>query len=483
MLSRVLLPGSLLIFLFCLPAKAQGPCAFGSSANSTKLACAIPYAFGINGLSTDGPLDPAADSLGLVHQTHFESDFTFHLPAVSSTVGSQLTSLPLSSPSSGIIFVLDKSLGVSVPSDASYGPILGERAETIGRHKLFLAFSYQFFNFESVDGADIQNLPAVFKHVDTVRTDVTPNVTCSINTTKNKGLCAFVRDLIVSNNNLSLKVNQYTMFATFGLTRKIDVSVAVPIVNARIGVNTAARVQNNSLTAVHKFDQTRTNCTGSCLAASFFSGGSATGIGDVTFRVKGTIWSGERLALGAGVDVRAPTGDELNYLGSGAAGVRPFAIISYRARISPHASAGYEWNGSSILAGDVVGGRKARLPNRFTYTTGADVLLIPKRLSGAFDIVGQRLYDAQRVQVQATQDLGTCDSPGTSSTGCQNPGPANSYQNFQVATNSYNSTSASMGLRFRPEGRLLITANVLVRLDHGGLRAKPTPLVGLSYTF
>ena len=481
MLSRILLPGSLLLFLFCSPAKAQGPCTLGSNANSTKLACAIPYAFGINGLSTDGPLDPAADSLGLVHQTHFESDFISHLPAVSSTVGSQLTFLPLSSPSSGIIFVLDKSLGVSVPSDASYGPILGERAETIGRHKLFLAFSYQFFNFESVDGTDIQNLPAVFTHVNT--TNPTNGLMCSITNANNRKTCAFVRDLIVTNNSLSLKVNQYTMFATFGLTRKIDVSVAVPIVNARIGVNTTARVQQNSLTAVHKFASPPTNCTGSCSAASFSSGGSATGIGDVTFRVKGTIWSGERLALGAGVDVRAPTGDELDYLGSGAAGVRPFAIISYRARIAPHASAGYEWNGNSILAGDVVGGSKARLPNRFTYTTGADVLLIPRRLSGAFDIVGQRLYDAQRVQVQTTHDLGTCDTPGTSSTGCLNPGPPNSFQNFQVATSSYNSTSASMGMRFRPEGRLLITANVLVRLDHGGLRAKPVPLVGLSYTF
>ena len=52
--------------------------------------------------------------------------------------------------------------------------------------------------------------------------------------------------------------------------------------------------------------------------------------------------------------------------------------------------------------------------------------------------------------------------------------------------NSYNITNASMGIKLRPfpkVSKLVITANVLVRLDEGGLHSKPAPLIGLGYTF
>jgi hypothetical protein len=51
---------------------------------------------------------------------------------------------------------------------------------------------------------------------------------------------------------------------------------------------------------------------------------------------------------------------------------------------------------------------------------------------------------------------------------------------------SYNVTNASMGIKMRPFAslsRLVFTANVLVRLDDGGLRSKAVPLVGVGYTF
>jgi hypothetical protein len=43
-----------------------------------------------------------------------------------------------------------------------------------------------------------------------------------------------------------------------------------------------------------------------------------------------------------------------------------------------------------------------------------------------------------------------------------------------------------MGIKVRPFGkvsRLVFTANVLVRLDDGGLRSKAAPLAGVGYTF
>jgi hypothetical protein len=35
----------------------------------------------------------------------------------------------------------------------------------------------------------------------------------------------------------------------------------------------------------------------------------------------------------------------------------------------------------------------------------------------------------------------------------------------------------------KPVGGLLLTGNVLIKINDGGLRAKFIPLIGLSYTF
>jgi hypothetical protein len=94
-------------------------------------------------------------------------------------------------------------------------------------------------------------------------------------------------------------------------------------------------------------------------------------------------------------------------------GVKPFGVFSYKARVSPHAEVGYEVNGGSTLAGNnlVPSGSatvaKGSLPNRFLYIVGADVV-ITKRLTGAFDIYGQRLFSAPEFVSQPYKDYGNC---------------------------------------------------------------------------
>ena len=48
-------------------------------------------------------------------------------------------------------------------SSESLGPVLSERAETIGKGKLFLGFTFQRIGFDSMDGTDLKNLPLVFR--------------------------------------------------------------------------------------------------------------------------------------------------------------------------------------------------------------------------------------------------------------------------------------------------------------------------------
>ncbi|MGH9455156.1 MAG: transporter, partial [Terriglobia bacterium] len=431
---------------------------------------------------------------------------------INEAVGIQASQLPIASPSSGITFVYDPSLKTFAPStDESLGPIVGDRASTIGKHKLFLGFSYQYFNFDTIDGQSMSNIPTVLQHQPFPVPNPQGLPSCDNQTgltTANgyAGDPCFVRDYIQTSNNIDLTIHQYTVYVTYGITNRLDFSAAIPILNVQMAVSSHATIVPNTVAPSsvgapgnvwHSFNPTNpalaSQCASQvpCLDATFSDSGSAAGIGDVVLRGKYTVYNGERFGVAGGVDVRLPTGDELNFLGSGATGVKPFGVVSYRARISPHAEAGYEWNGDSTLAGTnivpaptgTMPTDKGKLPNRFIYIVGADVRVV-RRLTAAFDIYGQRLFGSPELVSQSYTGLGNCAGP-TDPTGaaCGTYTPGTSHPDIAQRTADINITDASLGLKYRLAGRLVLTGNVLLNLDNGGLRAKAVPLVGVSYTF
>jgi hypothetical protein len=492
--------GPLALLLFWVGgASAQVICPLNGTL-STKLVCAVPQVFGSWGLNAG---NPASESVLLTngHQGHFGNSFLQSIGPLDEAVGVQVSQLPLASPSSGITFIYDPSLKTFSPStDESLGPILGERASTIGRHKLFVGFSYQYFNFGSVDGQNLKDIPAVFQHMD-VPVPNGDNLPACANQTMLPTLepCV-VRDYIQTSNSISLKVNQYTLYGTYGVSPHFDISIAIPILSVQMGVTSNATIVPNSVAPAsknfpsnvwHQFNTTLPQCasvpTGTaCLNATFSDAGNATGIGDVVLRGKYKIYDGERLGVAVGMDIRVPSGDAQNFLGSGATGIKPFAVVSYRGRISPHVEVGQEANLSSILAGNFVGvnasGAPATLPNRFIYVVGADAA-IAKGLSAAFDIYGQRLFHAPKLISLPYQDLGNCSGASPTGAECPTYTPGTTHPNVSEITTDYNITNASLGLKYRVYHNLVITGNVLLKLDNGGLRAKAIPLVGASYNF
>jgi hypothetical protein len=307
-------------------------------------------------------------------------------------------------------------------------------------------------------------LPADFKHIEFQINGQFPE---------------FEQDYITTTNRIDLKLHQITLFGTYGITNRIDVSVAVPILDVRLGVTSNAHIvripacelaDNCSDRSAfggeyHFFDAN--NPFGST-DHTFFNFRHAAGIGDVVFRVKSTLISRERLAIAGGVDVRVPSGDELNFLGSGAAGVKPFLAASYRARISPHANIGYEWNGDSVLAGDVSTGQTARLPNQLFYSGGIDVRL-KTRVTLAADLLGQRVLGGERVATVPFTDV--------------SGNVHNDIADIQPFKGSFLVNNLSVGAKYGIFRNLLLTGNVFFSLNDAGLRAKVVPLAGLSYTF
>src|SRR5215472_7307628 len=328
MLNR--LPTVFLLVFSCGIAFAQNLCPTG--VRSDKLICLLPQVYGIDGLVLTNS------------GSQFQNDFlTSSLRPLNSALARQSALLPLPSPSSGITFTMDPVSKLPIPSVDSLGPIMNDRAETIGKHRVFLGLSYQYLKFNSLDGVDLKALPVVFAQPD----QTVNGIACSTTGNNTGQTCGFIRDVIKTTNRLDLKIHQTITSISFGLTNQIDVSAIIPIDNVRMAIVSDATIVNNSLSGVHSFQRvagcgTTFPSLTPCLTQVFSSVRNVSGIGDITLRVKGTAWKNEETGLALGLDVRVPTGDALNFIGAGAAGIKPFVVLSRRSRISTHVLIGYE---------------------------------------------------------------------------------------------------------------------------------------------
>jgi len=475
----------LLLTLLSVSVGAQSPCS--TTAVSENMICLIPQIYGPSGLDARNP-DPAL-------QGQFGISFlTNSLGSLQSSISRQTALLPLASPASGVIFQWDPAAKAYQDATDSYGPILGERADTLGRYRVFVGFDYQYFRFSTIDGLNMRTLPVVLPQDDYI---VNGTVDCSINSSdpnlnfgdSHSDGCGYIRDVITTQNSFDLKIHQFTTFITFGLTNRIDISVAIPIENVRLGMTSIATISqndspNDNVLPIHAFPS-RSNCAAPCLSMPYSSSSTASGIGDINLRVKAAAWKGEKAALALGADVRTPTGDGLNFLGAGTAGVKPFIIWSYRARLSPHAFVGYEINGSSIVAGDVLTGSKERLPGDLTYAAGADIW-ITKRLTAAADVIGQQLFQDLETKRTTYKEPGQCQDNTSDGVNCDPTLPVLTPKvdsNLTQATGTFNVTNVSLGAKGKLTSTLLLTGNVVLKLNNAGLRSSAIPLVGLSYTF
>jgi hypothetical protein len=405
--------------------------------------------FGPRGLvlnSDDVQLD------GTNHAAHFNSAFQSEFRLMNVALTSQLATVPLPSPASGFTYSFDPGTGTFVRSTRSFGPILADRGETIGRGRIAFGYTYQFFSFDHLDGISLSNVPAVFTH-------------------DNSELGGGRADVVATSNTIEATVSQLTGALTYGLTDRIDVSLAVPVVRTRLALLSNAtihRVGTGSNLGVHYF-RDEDAISGYGPTRQYFSEGSAGGVGDLVARVKATLMREGSRAFAAGLDVRLPTGDDRNLLGSGALGVRPFAAVSASVgRFAPHANVAYQWNGESSLAGDTRADVEADLPDQFTYALGAD-LLVAERLSIVFDLFGQRVVDSPRLVSRQSTRSGIAGSV--------------TLPDILFATESYWTSAGGFGLKANLAQRLLVTFNLRFAIADGGLTDRLAPLLGMEWAF
>jgi hypothetical protein len=356
----------------------------------------------------------------------------------------QLATFPIGSPTGGFAFSFDAATGTFQRATNTFGPAFADRALTNGRGRLTFGTNFQYSKYSTFEGSDLDNGDVKFY---LTHEDIPGNV-------------FFEGDLVEAALNLDLSSATTTIFANYGVTNELDVAVAVPIVHVKMDALIDATVLRLATPgqAVHAFPNGATT-------ASFSDAGSATGMGDLLLRGKYRFVSGAGGGLAGGVDLRLPTGDADNLLGTGTAAVT-FSLIgsTTSGRFAPHFNVGYTASGES----DVV-----TLSDEFLYKFGAEFEAAPRVTINA-DFLGRSLRDAGRLELaDVTHNHFTQAGVAGSTT----------LSEYVARSGSLNASDLAVGAKVNVVGNLLVNANLLVALNDVGIRSRVTPVFGFDYTF
>jgi hypothetical protein len=426
--------------------------------------------------------------------------------ALNTNIALALSVIPVESPTSGVILRKDPITGLELPVSSTLGPIFTKRAETVGKGKFYVGITHQSYHFTTFNGQSLNGSTVIYGGNDA--SGLTFQGAAAAGGNAAKTLPATL------NLGLDVRLSQDVAFLTYGITSKFDVSVGLPMVHSA-----AASTAYNGLiySGTGLGNSTAQNCwcvntftPGTFSLAAPYIGQaslSKTGFGDVVIRAKGMVYERPSLVVALGLDLRLPTGDASNYLGTGATSVKPFMAVSLYSKplahgivLAPHFDIGYQYSGSSILAGvqqgtqqsTTIAGTKvnylsypfqtssASLPDIFSWAAGVEVAL-GRHNTLLVDFLGNQIGLANGVPTVTPFQLSNVVAPGAPG---QAAGSVNVNGLFADGTHTtFGQYSGAFGYKARLWGNLVATFQALVRFDHNGLRADITPLYGIGYSF
>jgi len=401
-----------------------------------------------------GTSDPNNPEAIRIHGNHFvpaavSSNATV-ISFLTNSIGSAVSNVPVSAASGGSTFSFQG--GVPVQTSTSAGPIFAERAQTLGRGRILAAVTRTGVNFKTFRGVDLNDVRFTFTHAnsDFPGCDSIAGGDCGL-----LGVPTLENETIDLNLALDVRLTVTSLVLTYGITDRVDFGVVLPLVQTSLTGTSNAQINPfGPPPAVHFFGGTPENPV---LTASRFVDGSATGIGDVTGRVKMNLRHGEPLSVALLADVRFPTGSEEDLLGSGAFAARGLAIASARfGPFSPHANVGYLYRGGDFENDAILA------------TGGFDHLLAPWATLAADLITALQVGDS-RLQVPAPVVI-------------QAP-YVRTITPSAIPDRRDDVVDASLGVKLRTAPGLIVIANGQWPLNRGGLRPDVIWTFGLEYNF
>jgi hypothetical protein len=340
-------------------------------------------------------------------------------------------------------------LGVLVRAEeTSLGPVLSERALTMGRRKYLIGANVTEMRFENLRGTSLEDL-----RFNVVQRDLPP-------LGPPLGDPAIERTYLSVTTRMGFEARVANLFFTAGITDRLDLSVMVPLVQASISGYSDAEIVVGE---------------GEDPAAGFSFGGptedprlrdrsvlqleKASGLGDISLRGKYRFSSSEsRLGVAFLGDVRLPTGRDEDFLGSGAVWAQGLGILSVDAGagLFPHANAGLV-----LRSGE---GQR----NAVVMALGADHRA-SSRLTLALEVLG-RIPLGTNPLVQ--REVIIRDAQGIDTTV--------STSNFPTLRDDQ--LDGAVGLKVRL-WKLTLVSSAIVPLNDGGLRSELLWTVGLQGGF
>jgi hypothetical protein len=353
-------------------------------------------------------------------------------PALANTVAS---TYPVASASSSVTYVYDRATETFERQTRVLGPIIGERAETIGKGQLNIGFSYSYVHPTSINGQDLsslENVPVINGRV--VSFPVPDGVILA-----DGRFTTFLPIQVMA--DLDVKAQLMTPSVTYGITPDWDVNLTLPLVYTSLKVTGTATIPDPRLAQFALSPGDPNAKQGPIPSANE----SAFGAGDLLLRTKYTFLRDQPVDLAALLGVSFPTGNPDNFAGTGTYQVQPTLILSrvFAERFEPLLNLGV-----NIDANDV---------NRssFRWAVGSSAQIYGP-LSGILVFLGDNEFSAQSDPIEAPFF-------------------------FQIERNDL--YDASVGFRYLFLETGVISANFIVPLNDQGLRADFIPTVEVEYAF
>ena len=324
----------------------------------------------------------------------------------------EIATLPLGTASGAFTYRFNPDIGTVERVTQSFGPLYVNRVITGGRGQATISVAFRHSDFIRLSGRDLRN--------------------GSLVTTANKfrdESAPFDMEAL----SLTLRMQTTTVFANYGITDSVDISVAVPMVDIALSGERVNTYRGTSL-----------------LQAT----GSATSIGpgDIAQRTKFQLWRGETAAIGGEVELRLPTGSVEELRGSGRLSVRPTLLISAGSdRVEGHVNVGFVAGGLSREA-LIVTALSAAVSDRLTIS--AEGLL--------------RHISALHAMHEVAQPHPVFAGVDT-------------LRLLPAAAGTTTATSA-LGMRWNLAGPWILNAYLLTPLLDRGLLSRPSPAVSLEYS-
>jgi hypothetical protein len=448
---------------------------------------------------------------GNPHEAHFlPAAAQLQAPyALNGAAVSQLATFPIGSSSGGFTYTFDEKTGIPQRSSGNFGPAFAERALTNGKGKLNVGINYQHVRYDKFEGLGLGgDVRFYLQHNDCCPLqlpDGTPNPTGSLGPSQDVNPF-FEGDLVKTTLSLDVRTDTAAFFANYGIADRFDFGVVVPLVSVKLDATMNSeiiRLATAANPAIHSFGGAGLNTKVAT------ESGSASGLGDVLLRGKLRFLSSPGGGLALGADVRLPTGDKDELLGTGATQAKASLIYSADyGRVSPHMNVGYTYSSGSassgvatyslgdetptplptapdaydtVFGGDTpnapVTGVNLDVPDEINYTAGFAVSASP-RLSLSATLVGRTLRNVTRFAIGDKSFSYRTVTGGALQTVSYNDG-------LDVSSTSGNLTLllGVAGFKLNVGKTLLLNGNVLFPLNDDGLRPKTTAVVGLDYAF